>query len=131
MEHIEEVKKKLAMQCGIVSKLRHYIPKSVFFQFYSSNIRPIWCADLLMCKLYRPSTFSSIAKKILRLILFRKYTENVTHFFEKYKVLAAHELHIYELLKFVMKSKNKMHTDTYLNELFSFESRSNIQQEDL
>ena len=29
IEHIEEVKKKLVMQCGIVSKLRHYVPKSV------------------------------------------------------------------------------------------------------
>ena len=57
--------------------------------------------------------------------MFQKYTENVTQFFEKYKVLTAHELHIYELLKFVIKSVNKMHTDTYLNELFSFESRSN------
>ena len=40
-EHIQEVKKKLAMQCGIVAKLRHYDPKSVLLQFYSSNIKPI------------------------------------------------------------------------------------------
>ena len=40
-EHIEDVKKKLAMQCGIVSKLGHYVPKRVFLQFYSSIIKPI------------------------------------------------------------------------------------------
>ena len=40
-EHIEDVKKNLAMQCGIVSKLRHYVPKRVLLQFYLSNIKPI------------------------------------------------------------------------------------------
>ena len=40
-EHIEDVKKKLAMQSGIVSKLKHYVPKSVLLQLYSSNIKPI------------------------------------------------------------------------------------------
>ena len=62
-------------------------------------------------------------KKILRMILFLKYTENVAHLFEKYKILTAHELHVNQLLKIVIKSANKMHTDTYLNDLFSCESR--------
>ena len=109
-------------------KIKALFTKSCFtpvlFIKYQTN-HSIWCADIWMCKLYFPSTFCSIAKKILRLIVFPKYTENVTQFFEKYKVLTAHELHIYELLKFVIKSVNKMHTDTYLNEFFSFEPRSN------
>ena len=111
-EHIEEVKKKLAMQCGIASKLRHSVPKSVLLQFCSSNIKPIIQYGLLI---YGCVSFNALQplvllqKNFLRLILFRKSTENVTHFFEKYKVLTAHELHIYELLKFVMKSINKMH----------------------
>ena len=40
-EHIEDVKKTLATECGIVSNFRHYVPKSVLLQFYSSNIKPI------------------------------------------------------------------------------------------
>ena len=47
-EHIEEVKKKLAMQCGIASKLRHYVPKSVLLQFCSSNIKQIIQYGLLI-----------------------------------------------------------------------------------
>ena len=52
-------------------------------------------------------------------------TEMKLNFFENCKVLTAHKIHIYELLKFETKSVYKMHTDTYLNELFSFEFRSN------
>ena len=125
--HIVEVKKKLSVQCGIVSKLRHYISKSVLLQYYSSNIKPIIQYGILVygCVNYR--TLEPLVlwqKKILSLILFLRYTENVVHLFEKYENLTAHELHIYKLLKFVIKSVNKMHNDTYLNDLFSCESRS-------
>ena len=47
-EHIEEVKQKLAMQCGIMSKLRNYVQKPVLLQFYSSNIKPINQYDVLI-----------------------------------------------------------------------------------
>ena len=50
-------------------------------------------------------------------------------FFEKYKVLTAHKLHIYELLKFVRKSVNKMHIDTYLNESFLLNPDQTIQKD--
>ena len=125
--HIDEVKKKLSVQCGIVSKLRHYISKSVLLQYYSSNIKPIIQYGILVygyVNYSTPEPLVLLQKKILRLFLFLRYTENVAHLFEKDKILTAHELHVYELLKFVIKSVNKMHTDTYLNDLFSCESRS-------
>ena len=133
-EHYEDVKKKLETECGIVSNLRHHVPKSVLLQFYSSNIKPIIQYGVLI---YGCLSFNSLQplvllqKQILRLILFQKYTENVTQFFEKYKVLTAHKLLIYELLKFVIKSVNKMHTDTYLNKSFFYSKPGQtIPQED-
>ena len=96
----------------------------VLFIKYQTN-HSIWCADIWMCELYYPSSFSSIAEKYSQTHFAPEIHRKCNTVFEKYKVLTAHELHIYELLKFVMKSVNKMHTDTYLNELFFFESRSN------
>ena len=46
-----------------------------------------------------------LQKKILRLSLFLRYTENAVPLFEKHKILTAHELHLYELLKFVICDK--------------------------
>ena len=64
-EHIEDVKKKLAMQYGIV-KIKALCTKKCFTSVliikYQTN-HSIWCADILMCKLYFSSTHSSIAKK--------------------------------------------------------------------
>ena len=125
-EHIAEVKKKLAMQWGIVSKLRRYVPKSVLLirlVFYSSNIKPIIQYGVLI---YGCVSFTALQS----LVLLQKKTLRLI-FLWKYKVLTAHELHIYALLKFVMKSINKIHTDTYLNELFRLNPGQTIQQEDL
>ena len=70
-EHIEDVKKKLAMQCGIVSKLRHYVPKGVLLQFYSSNIKPITQYGVLI---YGCVSFTSLQP----LVLLQKHFQ--THF---------------------------------------------------
>ena len=110
-----------------MSKLRPYISKSVLLQYYSSNIKPVIQHGILVYGYVNYSTLEPLVllqKKILRLILFIKYSENFAHLFEKYKISTAHELHVYELLKFMIKSVNKLHTDTYLNDLFSCESQS-------
>ena len=39
--HIKEVKKKLSEQCGIIAKLRHFLPRKLLIQYYESNVRPI------------------------------------------------------------------------------------------
>ena len=70
-EHIEDVKKKLAMQCGIVSKLRHYVSKGVLLQFYSSNIKPIIQYGVLI---YGCVSFTSLQP----LVLWQKNSQ--THF---------------------------------------------------
>ena len=36
--HIDFVRKKLRKQCGIIAKTRHYVPSSVMFRYYESNI---------------------------------------------------------------------------------------------
>ena len=91
-----------------MSKLRHYVPKRVLLQFYSSNIKPIIQYGLLI---YGCVSVTSLQP----LVLLQKNSQahfvpekhrNCNTVFEKYKVLTAHELHIYELLKFVIKSVN-------------------------
>ena len=75
-ERIAEVKKKLAMQWGIVSKLRRYVPKSVLLirlVFYSSNIKPIIQYGVLIYGCVSFTALQSLVllqKKTLRLIFF-------------------------------------------------------------
>ena len=39
------------------------------------------------------------------------------------KVLTVYEVHIYELLKFALRSSNLLHSETFLNDLFVFEKQ--------
>ena len=38
--HTDLVKTKLNKQCGIVAKLRHYVPTTELLQYYKSNMNP-------------------------------------------------------------------------------------------
>ena len=41
VSHVNYVKKRLGKQCGIISKLRHYVPRGQSIQYYKSKISPI------------------------------------------------------------------------------------------
>ena len=62
-----------------------------------------------------------LQKKILKFIYFRKLSDSSRDIFISNKLLTVFEFHIYELLKFVLKSLKRMHSETYLNELFEYE----------
>ncbi len=126
---IASVKCRLSKQCGIVSKLRHFVPKSVWLKYYSSNIKPIIQCGILVYGCVSFSALQAILsqqKKILRRILFLRNRETVTYNFETFGILTVHELYVYELLKFVLRSLNNMHSDNGLNDLFSFETPSRV-----
>ena len=39
--HIDHVQSKLSIQCGILAKLRHYVPRNQLISYYNSNVTPI------------------------------------------------------------------------------------------
>ena len=133
--HIEYIKKRLSKQCGIICKLRHYVPRKQLIDYYRSNVNPIVQYGILV---YGCCSYSSLLpililqKKILKFLYFRKLSDSCRDIFMKLsdscrdifisnKLLTVFEFHIYELLKFVLKSLKKMHSETYLNDLFEYE----------
>ena len=71
------------------------------------------------------SSFSPIyhfQKRIIKVIDIRKRHDDSEDLFTANKILTLFELHIYELLKFILKSLNHMHSEDYLNITFQFES---------
>ena len=63
-----------------------------------------------------------LQKKILKFIFFRKHRDRSNDIFEKYSLLTVYEYHLYELLKFVLKSVIGVHNDSFLNDLFVFQN---------
>ena len=122
--HIEHIKKRLSKQCGIICKLRHYVPRKQLIDNYQSNVNPIIQYGILV---YGCCSYSSLLpiyilqKKILKFIYFRKRSDSSWDIFISNKLLTVFEFHVYELLKFVLKSLKKTHIESYLNELFEYE----------
>ena len=69
--HIEYIKKRLSKQCGIICKLRHYVPRKQLIDYYRSNVNPIVQNGILV---YGCCSYSSLLpiyilqKKILKFL---------------------------------------------------------------
>ena len=61
--------------------------------------------------------------KVLKFISFRRKSDSCSDLFLKYGFLSVYELHIYELLKFVLKSICNFHSENYCNEMFQFSKK--------
>ena len=40
LSHVDNVKMRLGRQSGILSKLRHFLPRSQLIRYYNSNMQP-------------------------------------------------------------------------------------------
>ena len=124
--HIEYVKKRLGKQSGIISKLRHFVPKRELHNYYKTNVVPIIQYGILVfgcCSYKALEPIFIMQKKILKLIYFRKRRDSCDDIFLKNECLTVYELHIYELLKFVLRSIFKVHSIDSLNNYFVFSSQ--------
>ena len=103
--HIDLAIGRRSRQCGIISKLRYFAPRYQLIEYYKSVICPIIQYGILV---YGCSSFTSLApihllqKKILKLIYFKNRFDQSEDLFCANKILTVFELHVYELLKFVL-----------------------------
>ena len=73
--HIDHVQSKLSKQCGILAKLRHYVPSNQLISYYNWNVTPLIQYGALV---YGCCTYSALLpiyllqKKIIKVIYFRK-----------------------------------------------------------
>ena len=118
---IDYVRMRLAKQSGIISKLRFFAPRHQLLDYYRTNIKSTIQYGILV---YGCCSYSSLMpiyifqRKILKLIYFRNRREQSDDIFIRNQLLTVHELHVYELLKFVLRSVNKLHSEDFLNNVF-------------
>ena len=70
--HIDYVKTRLGKQSGIISKLRHFVPKFELMNYYKTNVVPIIQYGILVfgcCSYKAQEPIFIMQKKILKLIL--------------------------------------------------------------
>lgn len=134
MSHIDYVKKRLGKQCGIICKLRHYVPRHLLLLYYKSNIQPIIQYGILVygcCSKTSLQSIYQLQKKILKFIYFRKRRDHSEDLFESNQILTVFELHLYELLKFALKTIHSLHSQDFLNKILYFEKSRETRQSSL
>ena len=81
--HIQNVQSKLCRHCGVISKMRHYVPRSILLTYYMSNNKPIiqygrtsFSFSNPILKIFGGTSFSfsnpilKMQRKIVRMICF-------------------------------------------------------------
>ena len=120
VSHLSVVKSRLSKQCGIFSKLRHYAPRNQLIDYCKTNKSSIIQYGILVygCNSYSKQLqlpIYNLQKKILKFIYFRKKSDSANDIFVKNNLLNIYQLHIYELLRLVLKSLSGIHRESYLN----------------
>ena len=119
--HIEQICKRISKHLSVVSRLRHFVSKSVLYSYYNFYVRPVLQYGILIygstCTTHL-SKLCKLQRKIIRLIHFKKKQHAVDNEMISNKILSVQQLYVYEVIKFSLRSVRKEISSNYLNELF-------------
>ena len=65
-----------------------------------------------------------LQKKIIRMIYKVRKFDSIRERFREHKILTVHELYVYDLLKFCLRSINKLNSTAFLNDFFTLKTKS-------
>ena len=119
-DHISYVRNKLAKMAGMTFKTREILNQDNLLLFYKVYAKPVIQYGILV---YGATSYRHLEpililqKRIIRLIYFKKQRDGTATEFISNKILTVHELHIYELLKLLLKSIRNELSSSELNNL--------------
>ena len=111
LSHIDSVVERLGKQSGIVCMLRHYVKRKHLIDYTKSNITPNIQYDVVVYDCgsrIKLNPIFTLQKKISKMIFYRTKRDHCEDlFFVFNEISTVFELHVYELLKFVLRSLTK------------------------
>ena len=134
VDHIQKVKMSLSRQCGLVSKMRYFVPRSVVLKYYACNIKPIIQYGLLVFAFTSFSKLNAILllqMKIRRLIFFRNSSDSVSQLSSDNEILTVNELYLLDLLKVCFRVANKIHGHEVFGHYFLIKSPTRVTRSSL
>ena len=102
--HIEQIRKLIAPKVGVISQIRHHVPKSILLLIYNSLILPHISYCLEIWGNTYPTLLEPILllqKKVVRLISFADYHAHTAPLFKTLGILNIHQLCKYKICLFV------------------------------
>ena len=88
--HIRELEKKISRNIGILSKLRHFVPRDLLLQIYYSIIFPFFTYGIIIWGNNYKTTLNplvTLQKKAVRIITFSHFQSHTSPIFKKLNLL--------------------------------------------
>ena len=126
--HIDYLAKRLSKVCGMICKLRHFVPtrtlKVVYFSMFNSVLQYSLVNWGRACKIHLQK-LSVLQNKIIRACLFCSRRDSTALLYSKFGVLKLEDMINMEIAKFMLKFYNKIlpnSFDSYFIKLDSIHS---------
>ena len=103
--HIFKIQMKIAKVCGIMNRLKHFIPIDTLLTLYSSLIQPHLLYGILLWG-QKSNKLFKLQKKILRIITNSRYNSHTDPLFKKCEVLKVKDILHQQEWKFYHKLQN-------------------------
>ena len=98
-----KIKSKFGRHCGVISKMRYFVPRATLIKYYTSNVKTTIQYGLLVhgCTSFANLNAILLLHKKFRMIYFKLKFDSFSNEFQYNGILSVHELFIYDLLKFL------------------------------
>ena len=130
--HAEKIGRKISKTIGIMTKMKHFLPKEILLTLYNALIVPHINYGIL-CWKPKINNIFKLQKKAIRIIDNKRYNSHTNPIFKSLNLLKAPDICALHELKFCYKLENRLLPSYYLNNLFirNFELHSyNVRNND-
>ena len=115
--HISNIAYKISRTVGIISKIRHYLPKTALLKIYYAQIH----SHLLYGFIIWGSTFPTYLKKLIilqnkavKFIRAAKFCDSSSPYYKRLKILKLTDLYKLEIGKFIHANFKKMFSENFV-----------------
>lgn len=106
--HINKISSKIAKSCGIISKLKHFLPKQILMNIYNALLLPHLNYAILVWGFASTKRLLLLQNKAVRSISKSHFFAHAPPIFKQLKILTIDEILLSSLLKFYFRLKNSL-----------------------
>ena len=116
--HVNEILLKISKTIGVMSKLKHCLPKSILLSIYNSLILPYLSYNTIIwgaCSKYLMERINLLQKRAVRIISKTPYDSHTKPLFHELNILPVSLLYDYQVICFMHSYVNNMLPETFDN----------------
>jgi len=115
--HAQKMINKISRTCGVMNKLKHYLPSDILKTLYNSLVFPYLNYGIIVWGI-AASKLNKLQKKAIRIVSGATYNAHTQPLFKKLELLTIEDIKKLQDLKFIFKYENNSLPDYFLFTMF-------------